>query len=43
MWNWQRIDFSIGEYKTQQQIADIINTSQSSYAGTYLGEMLKTF
>ena len=32
MWNWQRIDFSIGEYKTQQQIADIINTSQSSYA-----------
>lgn len=58
MWNWQRIDFSIDEYKTEQKTKEACISkgneyfeqgtgyscsSVTSYAGTYLGEMLKTF
>ena len=58
MWNWQRIDFSIDEYKTEQKTKEACISkgneyfeqgigyscsSITSYAGTYLGEMLKTF
>lgn len=58
MWNWQRIDYSIDEYKTEQKTKEACLskgeeyfqqgigyscTSVNSYAGTYLGEMLKTF
>lgn len=58
MWSWQRIDYSIDEYKTEQKTKEACLskgdeyfkqgigyscTSVNSYAGTYLGEMLKTF
>lgn len=58
MWNWQRIDFSIDKYKTEQKTKEACISkgneyfeqgigyscsSVTSYAGTYLGEMLKTF
>lgn len=58
IWNWQRIDFSIDEYKTEQKTKEACISkgneyfeqgigyscsSVTSYAGTYLGEMLKTF
>lgn len=58
MWNWQRIDFSIDEYKTEQKTKEACISkgneyfeqgigyscsTVTSYAGTYLGEMLKTF
>jgi hypothetical protein len=58
MWSWQRIDYSIDEFKTEQKTKEACLskgdeyfkqgigyscTSVNSYAGTYLGEMLKTF
>lgn len=58
MWSWQRIDYSIDEYKIEQKTKEACLskgeeyfkqgigyscTSVNSYAGTYLGEMLKTF
>lgn len=58
MWSWQRIDYSIDEYKTEEKTKEACLskgdeyfkqgigyscTSVNSYAGTYLGEMLKTF
>ena len=58
MWSWQRIDYSIDEYNTEQKTKEACLskgeeyfkqgigyscTSVNSYAGTYLGEMLKTF
>lgn len=58
MWSWQRIDYSIDEYKTEQKTKEACLskgeeyfkqgigyscTSVNSYAGTYLGEMIKTF
>lgn len=58
IWNWQRINFSIDEYKTEQKTKEACISkgneyfeqgigyscsSVTSYAGTYLGEMLKTF
>ncbi len=58
MWSWQRIDYSVDEFKTEQKTKEACLskgeeyfkqgigyscTSVNSYAGTYLGEMLKTF
>ena len=58
MWSWQRIDYSIDKFKTEQKTKEACLskgeeyfkqgigyscTSVNSYAGTYLGEMLKTF
>lgn len=58
MWSWQKIDYSIDEFKTEQKTKEACLskgdeyfkqgigyscTSVNSYAGTYLGEMLKTF